>query len=287
MKACKSLACVLGFVLAFAVVATAATAPSLTFKFTAVNVPGATSTFPYGLSDSGVIVGQYFDKNGLGHGFILDGKKVTTIDDGTNTACYGIDPRGVAIVGEYGLSGATGFLYKDGKFIDIPGPAGAILSGANGINDAGEIVGYYFDSNGISHGFLLKGKTYTTLDVPGAFATWGSGINNDGSIVLSWVDSNGISKASLSDGKKYRTIDVPGAAGSVAEDISTAGDVGYSWWDSAKLLHGALFHGGRYYKFDHPKGIQTYAAGVNDYHVIVGGYQAKSNGPYQGYKATY
>jgi hypothetical protein len=30
------------------------------------------------------------------------------------------------------------------------------------------IVGDYVDSSTVTHGFLLKGKTYTTLDVPGA-----------------------------------------------------------------------------------------------------------------------
>jgi uncharacterized membrane protein len=56
---------------------------------------------------------------------------------------------------------------RDAKFTDIPGPRGAKSSVAYGINDSGLIVGVYSDSTGKDHGFLLRGKTYTTLDPPG------------------------------------------------------------------------------------------------------------------------
>jgi len=46
MRTCKSLLLVLGIVLGFMLAATAAHAPSLTFKFTKVNVPGAIATAP-------------------------------------------------------------------------------------------------------------------------------------------------------------------------------------------------------------------------------------------------
>ena len=79
-----------------------------------------------------------------------------------------------------------------------------------GINDAEEIVGYYADSAGIRHGFLLKGKTYTTLDVPGAALTMATGINNKGRIILFWLDSKGAIEASVYNGKTCKTINVPG-----------------------------------------------------------------------------
>ncbi|MGA8492590.1 MAG: hypothetical protein WB711_19355 [Terriglobales bacterium] len=36
---------------------------------------------------------------------------------------------------------SVGFLYKNGKYTDIPGPTGAAASVASGINDNGAIVG--------------------------------------------------------------------------------------------------------------------------------------------------
>lgn len=291
MQHCRSIAYVLGFVLTAAAAGTAADSPPLTFKFTSVSVPGAIQTFPGGVNNSGVIVGQYEDKGKVLHGYILNGKKLTKLDDpyGTSTNPYGVNLNGaIAVVGCYtnSLGKLAGFLYKNGKFTNVPGPAGATDSCASGINDAGEIVGSYSDSMS-GHGFLLKGGKYTILDVPGATFTVASGINNKGNIVLYWGDSKSAIESSLYNGKTYKTIDVPGAVSSIAFSLNTAGDVTYQWLDSKGLGHGALFHAGKYYKFDHPKSVQTYAEGINDRHVIVGGYQTKSKGPDQGFKVTY
>ena len=49
-------------------------APTLTFKFKAITIPGATQVFTGGVSDSGVIVGGYSDTSGAFHGFTLKGK---------------------------------------------------------------------------------------------------------------------------------------------------------------------------------------------------------------------
>ena len=63
--------------------------------------------------------------------------------------------------------------------IDVPG---ATYSLAQGINDAGQIVGSFFDDSGF-HGFLLDvDGSYTTLDEPGANQTEPHGINNVGVI---------------------------------------------------------------------------------------------------------
>ena len=119
-------------------------------------------------------VGSYTDSGGVAHGYILKGKKVTTLDDPKATAgttgASNIQYNGTAVVGVYTNSaGVTvGFLYKGGKFKDIPGPKGNLGTSANAINDAGDVVGNYTDSAGVIHGFLLKGGKYKTLDVPGS-----------------------------------------------------------------------------------------------------------------------
>ena len=124
--------------------------------------------------------------------------------------------------------------------------------------------------------------------MPGALWTYASGINNHGNIVLFWSTGDGRPvESSIYNGKTYKTINVPGADSSTAEDLANSGDVSYLWWDSKFHYHGALFHGGKYTKFDFPKSVQTYGRGINDHHVLVGGYEAKTNGPVRGYKATY
>jgi uncharacterized membrane protein len=190
-------------------------------------------------------------------------------------------------VGNYQNSNTTtmGFVYQSGKFTDIPGPAGAKNSAANGINDKGVIVGSYQDSKG-SHGFRLTGSTYKTLNVPGATATFAAGINNKGHIVLYWQDKMDNSESSIWNGKTYKTIDVPGATNTMAMDLDNADDVVFQWFDSLYHPHGALLHGGKYYTIDHPQSMGTYGMGINDKSVVVGFYVPDNN--YQGgFIATY
>lgn len=292
MKNFKLITSVLAFVATIIVAATAADTPPITFKFTTTNVRGAIQTTPAGVNNTGVSVGQYEDRSKVFHGYLRNGKKLTTLDDpkGSNTVCANLNPNGeISIVGAYinSKGNSEGFLHKEGTFTDIPGPAGATASAAYGINDSGAIVGFYTDSSGATHGFLLRGKTYTTLDVPGASSTVALGINNTGSIVLFWVDSKGAIESSIYNGKTYKTINVPGAASSFAENINSAGDIVYGWLDSSNVSHGALLHAGKYYKFNFPKSAQTYGGGINDHNVIVGGYQTKSRGRFSGFTATF
>ena len=219
MTNCKSMLCVLGFALMCAVRASAGDAPKLTFTFTKANIPGALQTYTYGVNNAGVMVGSYRDKSS-GHGYILNGKKLTKLDDPEaqpgSTIANGLNPNGaISVVGVYNTASGTtvGFLYKNGKYTDIPGPTGTRQSSANSINDAGAIVGSYLDSNDVMHGFLLKGGKYKTLDLPGATeGTGATGINTSGWIVLYGYNSTGAASAlTKNNGKTYTTINVPDA----------------------------------------------------------------------------
>lgn len=55
---------------------------------------------------------------------------------------------------------------------------GANSTVAEGIDTAGDIVGWFLDSNNAPHGFLLSGGAYTQLDVPGVGETVAYGIND-------------------------------------------------------------------------------------------------------------
>ena len=89
--------------MALALMAPAVAAPTLTFKFGAINIPGSIDVNAYGISKSGVVVGEYLDTTGASHGFILKGKTVTEVNDpkGLATFCQGISPNGSAVVGFY------------------------------------------------------------------------------------------------------------------------------------------------------------------------------------------
>src|SRR5215468_8208510 len=82
-----------------------------------------------------------------------------------------------------GLILSPGWAKADFDFTTID-PPGATHSLASGINDAGQIVGWYTTGVGGYHGFLLDvDGSYTTIDVPGAIATYAEGINAAGQIV--------------------------------------------------------------------------------------------------------
>jgi probable HAF family extracellular repeat protein len=83
----------------------------------------------------------------------------------TGATAAAINNRG-DIVG-YGAasSGTVGFLESKGAFtlLSFPGSASTV---ANGINDAGDIVGGYTDTAAGRHGFLYSEGAWTTIDAP-------------------------------------------------------------------------------------------------------------------------
>ena len=67
---------------------------------------------------------------------------------------------------------------------------GARFTVATGVNDAGQVAGYYAVAVGAggNHGFLLSEGAYTTLDPPGSIWTEAWGINASGQVVGVYTD---------------------------------------------------------------------------------------------------
>src|SRR5688500_6056441 len=86
------------------------------------------------------------------------------------------------------LSGAIVSLEADRRSFEFSEViiAGAVLTNAQGINAAGDIVGIYRDAGGRTHGFVVRKGEVTTIDYPGALATEARGISPDGKIVGSY-----------------------------------------------------------------------------------------------------
>jgi probable HAF family extracellular repeat protein len=123
-------------------------------------------------------------------------------------AAYGIND-GEQIVGFYIANNDStftqhGFLDSSGAFSSIDFP-GATATLAHGINNAGQIVGYWFNGSGPYHGFLDNG-TLSSIDYPSAAQTLAEGINNLGQIVGYYIDSFG---------KTHGFLDTPPSAPTV------------------------------------------------------------------------
>ena len=146
-----------------------------------------------GINNNGLVVGFYVGTDGQFHGFtgnissavggVLTGTAVTdpTIPTvpGEPGATFmfsqmlGINDHGIA-VGYYGDSTMSqhGYFYNTMTgtytFLDDPNAAfsnGVEVTQITGINNSGEITGFYSDANGVFHGFIA-----TAVPEPGSFA---------------------------------------------------------------------------------------------------------------------
>jgi len=156
--------------------------------------------------------------------------------------------------------------------IDDPLDTGTMATfGGLAINNSGQIVGNYTDSNGKVHGFLYSNSTYTTLTVPSGgmvpFAvTVPLGINNLGQIVGEYADaSNTVHGFLYSDGN-YTNLEDPLANvtgsfnGTLAQGINDTDQIVGSY-DDASGRHGFLFDTSRgiippYFTLNDPSAIQ-------------------------------
>src|SRR4029077_3389720 len=175
-------------------------------------------------------------------------------------------------------------------FIALDDPLGGTQSSGQGtraqdINDQGQIVGFYVDSSGATHGFLYSGGTYTTLDDPlGTGGTFAQGINDQGQIVGYYIDSSNTLHGFLYSGGTYVTLDDPsagtgspsGALGTFAFGINDSSEIVGTYVNGSSTnaaYHGFVYSGGTYTTVDDPLAADyTDARGINASGQIVGTY---------------
>lgn len=199
-----------------------------------------------------------------------------------STTTYKIDPdiENATIVATNGAKTYSSYTYTE---VDYPGATETCAMGINNIWDTGlingsgqvgQIVGWYIDSSGQAHGFLLDGLVaFTPIDYPGAAFTAAYGINNSGEIVGTWLDSNGANHGFLLSGGTYTSIDDPSSAGETfATAINDAEQIVGRYQDATNAWHSFLHYGSKFYAVDYPGGSGTYAGGINGDGVVAGYY---------------
>ena len=85
-------------------------------------------------------------------------------------------------------TGSHGFLLHGGVFTPIDFPL-ATSTSAFGINDTGEIAGFYSDAAGNVHGFIFAGSAFSTVEVAGARGTQLTRIKNGGQVTGICIDA--------------------------------------------------------------------------------------------------
>jgi hypothetical protein len=255
-------------------------------------------TFALGIS-GGNIVGSY--EMGYNHGFRSNGTNYFTLDV-PNPNYYWTIATGISadnIVGWYtDGTEAHGFLYANGNYTTLDNPKAYVSGYPTYMPDVGygpllsdsqfdawggtfptgicgtNIVGWYFDTNSFTHGFLYNGRTYTTLDDPlGLGSTYALGIDG-GNIVGFYTDTNNSSHGFLYNGSTYATLDDPNGVGSTfAQGISGTNIVG-CYVDKTGGNHGFIYNSKTYTTLDFPGSLgggSTYAQGISS-NTVVGWY---------------
>jgi probable HAF family extracellular repeat protein len=153
--------------------------------------------------------------------------------------------------------------------IDFPG-AGRTFPG--GINNLGDVIGFYVDADGIGyHAFLLSGGTYTPIDI-GTTATLAGGINDSGEIVGQYYDPSGVEHGFLLQGQNVTTLDYPGAARTYPSAINNSGVIVGYYYESVMGFHGFIYNAGTWTAVDVPGAWLTQVFGINDLGDIAGWY---------------
>jgi len=165
------------------------------------NFPGSVQTQVTGLNNEGATVGFWSNANNANlsnanFGFYsLDGRHFHNADFPTGNPAtppvdqlLGINDSNVA-VGFYtdGAGNNHGYTYniRHHRFatVTVPGNAGLSLTAA-GINNNGDVTGFYTNAAGVTVAFLRYDHGYfQTLSVPGAASTMALGVNDKDEVV--------------------------------------------------------------------------------------------------------
>jgi hypothetical protein len=155
--------------------------------------------------------------------------------------------------------------------IDVPG---ASITEINGINSAGDMVGFSGDNLiGPLSGFLYSNGSFTTFDYPGQTVTVPGGIN-DSNLIVGYATQNADQRTSilgfLYDGTNFTTL--KDGANSVTEalGINNSGVVVGSA-GSFNATKGFALVNGKYKTINFPGSYNYgFASGMNNHGIVVG-----------------
>ena len=232
-------------------------------RFMTIDFPGAVLSFGSGVNDLGVVVGEYYGSDAVGHGFIEKAGRYRALPDDPNasptpdhaeTAPSNINDFGVTAGTYFDRSGAAhGYVYQNGKFTTIDDPLGTLGTYINDVNNLGVIVGDYVDSAGLDHGFVYHHGRFTTVDAPGATVGTIIGFVNDAGTLAGDAFGATTSYGFVDRDGTFATIKDPVALNStVVGFVNDAREIGGDYIDSSGESHGFVDLGGTFTTIDDP-----------------------------------
>ncbi len=168
---------------------------------------------------------------------------------------------------------------------DYPGAGNVTLP--QKINEKGDVVGEFIDSNGVVRGFVRfsDGRFSAPIVEPNDAVgfTEGRGINNSGTVCGDYVGSDFRVHSFFLSGGTFTEYDVPGALQTNLLSINDAGDFTGAWYDDVSGTFQAFVgHGGTITSFN-VAGSTTFAYEINNSEQLLVGYYVDGSGIPHGY----
>jgi uncharacterized membrane protein len=168
---------------------------------------------------------------------------------------------------------------------DYPGTGNLTLP--QKINERGDIVGEFIDSNGVTRGFVRfsNGSFSDPIVDPNDTVgfTEGRGINNSRTVVGDYAISDGTIHSFFLSGDTFTEYDVPGALQTNLLGINEPGDVTGGFDDGTGVFQGFIDRGGTITSFSVPGAASTFAYEINNNKKLVVGYYIDGAGILHGY----
>ncbi len=169
---------------------------------------------------------------------------------------------------------------------DYPG-TGIVTTSPQKINERGDIVGEFIDSNGVVRGFVRfsDGSFSAPIVDPNDTVgfTEGRGINNLGTVCGDYAISDGNNHGFFLSGGTFTEYDIPGALSTDVFGINDAGDFTGTFSNDDVTQQAFVSVGGTVTSFGVPAATATLAYQINNSKQLVVGYYIDSSGILHGY----
>jgi uncharacterized membrane protein len=254
------------------------TAFSQVCTFQTINVPGAVTSAASGINDQGAVVGNWTKTTGITHqSFLLFQGNFSffTFPGSSATTAGNINNHSV-IVGSFVRSGFNhGFMVHNGNFQQIDVPFANQGTFARGINNNGDIVGFFNSPSGPSpRGFLLHAGNFAQFTFPGSVSTEANGINVNSIIVGTYKvgDVMGVDHGFMVRNGSFQNIDFPTAVNTRPSGINDSNEIVGTYTLGDDSVHGfvLVLATNTFITIDNPSAEATSVAGVNNNNFVVG-----------------
>jgi hypothetical protein len=189
------------------------------------------------------------------------------------------------LMGTFAQQAANSGSIKVITTFDYPGTGNSTLP--QKINERGDVVGEFIDSNGVTRGFIRfsDGSFSAPIVDPNDTVgfTEGRGINNPGTVCGDYASPDGNNHGFFLSGGTFTEYDVPGAVGTAVLGINDLADFAGAFDPGSGILQGFVSVGGTLTSFSVPGALSTLAYQLNNSNQLVVGYYIDSSGILHGY----